>query len=157
MPTWESRTMRLEVPGRAAVRRTLLAGRRPCPAPPRAATALPLAVLATMPPQARADSGMGMRTADTPLGARDSALTVLNRLAYGARPGEVDRVASTGVLRWVDQQLSPGRDPARERLESQFEILHLDREELARRFVAAREARREQRAERADSTMPAAN
>src|SRR2546430_11968575 len=38
---------------------------------------------------------------------RDSALHALNRLAYGPRPGEVDRVAADGVMRWVDRQLSP--------------------------------------------------
>ena len=30
---------------------------------------------------------------------RDSALHALNRLAYGPRPGEVDRVAADGVMR----------------------------------------------------------
>src|SRR2546423_12995144 len=39
----------------------------------------------------------------------DSALHVLNRLAYGPRPGEADRVAADGVLRWIDRQLSPGK------------------------------------------------
>jgi uncharacterized protein (DUF1800 family) len=81
-----------------------------------------------------------------PLTARDSAMIVLNRLAYGPRPGDVERVASMGVNRWVQGQLAPGRDPSRERLEAGFEILRLDREELARRFIAAREARRERRA-----------
>src|SRR2546429_7466317 len=38
---------------------------------------------------------------------RDSALHALNRLAYGPRPGEVDRAAADGVMRWVDRQLSP--------------------------------------------------
>src|SRR6266702_926455 len=35
----------------------------------------------------------------------DSALHVLSRLAYGPRPGEVDRVAADGVMRWIDRQL----------------------------------------------------
>ena len=39
----------------------------------------------------------------TPL---DSARHVLNRLAYGATPGEIDAVAREGVLHWVD---SPAR------------------------------------------------
>ena len=38
---------------------------------------------------------------------RDSALHVLERLAYGPRPGEVARVAHLGIARWVDQQLHP--------------------------------------------------
>ena len=32
---------------------------------------------------------------------------VLNRLAFGARPGETDRVRATGVDRWIEQQLHP--------------------------------------------------
>src|SRR5256885_16072478 len=43
------------------------------------------------------------------LSPHDSALHVLNRLAYGPRPGEADRVAADGVLRWIDRQLSPGK------------------------------------------------
>jgi uncharacterized protein (DUF1800 family) len=123
---------------------------------PRVARAIAVlfAVLATCAARAGADSAMQARPRDTPSSARDSALIVLNRLAYGPRPGDMDRVASMGVLRWVDQQLSPKKDPARERLESQFEILRLDRGELARRFMEARQARRE---ERADPSMPAAN
>lgn len=79
-----------------------------------------------------------------PLTARDSALVALNRLAHGPRPGDLERVASAGVLRWVEAQLAPGRDLERERVEADFEILRLDREELARRFREARRARREQ-------------
>src|SRR5437667_305747 len=33
---------------------------------------------------------------------RDSAFHALNRLAYGPRPGEVERVAQEGVMRWID-------------------------------------------------------
>ena len=39
----------------------------------------------------------------------DSALHALNRLAYGPRPGEPDRVAATGVMRWIDGQLDPAQ------------------------------------------------
>ena len=84
------------------------------------------------------------------LSARDSARIVLNRLAYGPRPGDIDRVASMGVVRWIDAQLKPGKDPAREEVEKGFDILHLDREELASRFVNARMARR---AARSDPTV----
>jgi uncharacterized protein (DUF1800 family) len=39
------------------------------------------------------------------------ALHVLNRLAYGPRPGDVERVANMGVQRWIDQQLHPETIP----------------------------------------------
>jgi uncharacterized protein (DUF1800 family) len=37
---------------------------------------------------------------------------VLNRLAFGPRPGEVERVARAGVRRWIDEQLAlPSESP----------------------------------------------
>jgi len=79
------------------------------------------------------------------LSPRDSALHALNRLAYGPRPGEIDRVARIGVMRWIDQQLEPNRidNQPLEQRERQFEVLRLDRADLARRFVAAREERQQ--------------
>ena len=98
-------------------------------------------------PRALGDATMTRAVAGPALGARDSALIVLGRLAYGPRPGELERVASAGVMRWVNQQLAPGRDDARERLDAGFEILKLDREELAQRYLEACKARRAARAE----------
>jgi uncharacterized protein (DUF1800 family) len=43
--------------------------------------------------------------------ARAQALHVLNRLAFGPRPGDVERVADMGVQRWIDQQLHPETIP----------------------------------------------
>jgi uncharacterized protein (DUF1800 family) len=43
--------------------------------------------------------------------AQAQALHVLNRLAFGPRPGDVERVASMGVRRWIDQQLHPETIP----------------------------------------------
>ena len=57
---------------------------------------------------------------------RDSAFHVLNRLAYGAPPGLVDRIAREGVLPWIDRQLAVDRvdDPAlrRPRARSPFQV-----------------------------------
>ncbi|MCA1573730.1 MAG: DUF1800 domain-containing protein [Acidobacteria bacterium] len=36
-------------------------------------------------------------------------LHVLNRLGFGARPGDVERVKATGVERYIEQQLNPGK------------------------------------------------
>src|SRR5262249_22750235 len=38
-------------------------------------------------------------------GDRMLASHVLNRLAFGPRPGDVDRVVAMGVDRWIEQQL----------------------------------------------------
>ena len=42
-------------------------------------------------------------------GERALATHVLSRLAFGPRPGDVDRVAAMGVDRWIDEQLHPER------------------------------------------------
>src|SRR5438046_3800085 len=86
---------------------------------------------------------------------RDSALHVLNRLAYGPRPGEVDRVAADGVMRWIDRQLSPGKvdDGPLAAHERRFKILDYDAGELARIYVDAQRARREQKRAAATDSM----
>src|SRR5437016_9234814 len=55
----------------------------------------------------------GATSTDTNLTERQRALHVLNRLAFGPRPGDVDRVLSEGVDRWIDQQLHPEAIPDR--------------------------------------------
>jgi len=90
---------------------------------------------------------------------RDSALHALNRLAYGPRPGEVDSVARTGVMQWIERQLDfervpDGRLAERERA---FKLLDYDREELAQRYGDALRERREMQremAQRGDTTRP---
>src|SRR6266516_973153 len=90
------------------------------------------------------------------LSPRDSAVHALNRLAYGPRPGDVDRVAQGGVMSWIDQQLAPEHiDDARlaER-ERRFDLLSYSRDDLARLYLDAQRARRErQQAQRPDSMM----
>src|SRR5438477_6635652 len=82
--------------------------------------------------------------------AHDSALHALNRLAYGRRPGDVDSVARTGVMRWIERQLDPDRihDKALERRERDFKILGLDREDLAARYRDAQRERQRMQRER---------
>ena len=64
--------------------------------------------------------------AQAPMTSLDSARHVLNRLAYGALPGQAEAVAREGVLKWVDRQVgfTGIRDPALKDLESTFDILH---------------------------------
>ena len=88
-----------------------------------------------------------------PLTVRDSALHALNRLAYGPRPGEVERVAAVGVMRWIEQQLAPERidDAAMRRREREFEILRVDAGDLGRMYADALRERRSAMA-RGDTT-----
>jgi uncharacterized protein (DUF1800 family) len=43
----------------------------------------------------------------TELSADEAVLHALNRLAYGPRPGDVERVRRMGLAKWIEQQLNP--------------------------------------------------
>jgi len=43
----------------------------------------------------------------TELNADEAILHALGRLAYGPRPGDIERVKQMGLARWIDQQLNP--------------------------------------------------
>src|SRR6202011_2577663 len=55
------------------------------------------------PKQDRALKGLPI----TELTADEAILHAMNRLAYGPRPGDVDRVRQMGLAKWIDQQLAP--------------------------------------------------
>jgi uncharacterized protein (DUF1800 family) len=81
---------------------------------------------------------------------RDRAQHALDRLAFGARPGDVDRVLAIGVDRWIEQQLHPERiaDAALESRLAKYETLTWSSDEvmekIAMPFYEARRARKEQ-------------
>jgi len=78
---------------------------------------------------------------------RDSAAHALNRLAYGPRPGEIERVARAGVLRWIDAQLTPDKidDNDLARREREFAVLEYDRGDLATLYAEVQRARQERK------------
>src|SRR6266700_1492570 len=43
----------------------------------------------------------------TELNADEAILHALNRLAYGPRPGDIERVKQMGLAKWIEQQLNP--------------------------------------------------
>jgi len=43
----------------------------------------------------------------TELSADEAILHALNRLTYGPRPGDLERVRQLGLAKWIDQQLNP--------------------------------------------------
>ena len=113
--------------------------------------AAPLHFVLGAPPQLRArasapaaDTERAVISALTP---RDSALHALNRLAYGPRPGDIERVAALGVMKWIDRQLKP--DKIDDRLlaarEHQFTLLDYDRGKLARLYVEMQRERRDRK------------
>lgn len=68
----------------------------------------------------------------------------LNRLGYGPRPGDVQRIKEMGLAKWIDRQLHPEslNDSALEARLSRFSTLNMSSEALLERFprpaVAAR-------------------
>jgi uncharacterized protein (DUF1800 family) len=77
---------------------------------------------------------------------------VLSRIAYGPRPGDVERVREIGLSRYIDQQLNPGRlpDTGMSARLAGFDTLDMSTRELAERyFIPAMTQRRERQRERA--------
>jgi uncharacterized protein (DUF1800 family) len=76
------------------------------------------------------------------LSARDSALHVLQRFAYGPRPGEVEHVAQQGALVWFEDQLAfhERDDRALVARENGYRALALGPRDWAMNFVAMQEA-----------------
>ncbi|HVZ15517.1 MAG TPA: DUF1800 domain-containing protein [Terriglobales bacterium] len=52
-------------------------------------------------------TGKNGAPASNELSARQRAIHALNRLTFGPRPGDVDRVLAIGVDKWIDLQLHP--------------------------------------------------
>jgi uncharacterized protein (DUF1800 family) len=67
---------------------------------------------------------------------RKQAAHVLNRLAFGPRPGDVDHVMAIGVDNWIDQQLHPDKidDGALDARLSPFRTLRMNTHEMVENF-----------------------
>ena len=70
------------------------------------------------------------------LDERQAAAHLLDRLAYGPRPGDIDRVVEMGLETWVDQQIRGSLpDPEVDRRLSRLRSLELGLEEMAETYV----------------------
>ncbi|MCU0649186.1 MAG: DUF1800 domain-containing protein [Gemmatimonadaceae bacterium] len=80
---------------------------------------------------------------------------LLNRLAFGPRPGDVDRVRRTGADAWIDAQLVPAQvaDPATDRFVAQFPSLEKDGAALLAQYPPPGAALVRAAMLRGDSTM----
>ncbi len=99
---------------------------------------------AAVPPQA-AD--------DQPLTDRQKTIHVLDRLGYGPRPGDVERVAKMGLDRYIEQQLHPERidDSELESDLAKFDILTMDAADLYQTFRDEQQKQRERQREQAEA------
>ncbi len=87
---------------------------------------------------------------------------VLNRLGFGAAPGDVERVRSVGLSAYIDQQLQPARvdDSGMTARLAAFETLAKSTEEMAQQYylpaqMARRELQRQQAAQDPAGNDPA--
>jgi uncharacterized protein (DUF1800 family) len=83
--------------------------------------------------------------------ADQQALHVLNRAAFGPRPGELAKVRAMGVDAWIDQQLHPERvdDSALEQFLSNYKSFNYDQGDLVKQYA---ELQRERRQTKKDAT-----
>jgi len=67
---------------------------------------------------------------------RERAIHALNRLTFGPRPGDVDRVLAMGVDKWIAQQLQPGKidDSAVEARLAPYRTLRMTAWEMVENF-----------------------
>ena len=95
----------------------------------------------------------------TELSEDEAILHALNRLAYGPRPGDVERIKQIGLANWIDQQLHPESidDHAMEARLEQYPTLKMSSAQLIARYPPPKQAlKREQRRAQA-AARPAAS
>ena len=100
----------------------------PAPGPTSAARPAPV----NAPPRASGRLALPM----SPLTPDQQILHALNRLGYGPRPGDVERVRRIGVAAYVDEQLSPSSlaDPAVDQALLAYPVLARSAADLVREY-----------------------
>ena len=80
---------------------------------------------ALSPPAPRASIPSRLRLPASPLGPDQVILHALNRLGYGPRPGDVERVRRMGLAAYIERQLDPSGipDPAVEQALASYPVL----------------------------------
>jgi uncharacterized protein (DUF1800 family) len=106
-----------------------------------AAAAVPATAKDKKPKQDPALKGLPI----TELSADEAILHALNRLAYGPRPGDLERVRQMGLAKWIDQQLSPNSidDRALEARLSDYPTLHISTAKLMEEYPQPKQAEKQ--------------
>ncbi len=89
------------------------------------------------------------------LAADQQVIHVLNRLAFGARPGDVQKIRALGVDKWIDQQLHPEQidDQSIEAFLNHYDILREDQGQLLQEYAVAQRDRRLVKRQAGDTTQ----
>src|SRR5271154_1052093 len=71
-----------------------------------------------------------------PLTEEERAMHALNRLTFGPRPGDLERVQAIGVKKWVEMQLNPEQidDSLLEARLQSFPAMHMSQQDLIQAF-----------------------
>jgi len=79
----------------------------------------------------------------------------LNRLTFGARPGDAEKVRAMGVEKWIDAQLHPERidDPATDALVARYPVFAMASTDIIRDYNVVQQFQRQAKKSVADSTM----
>jgi uncharacterized protein (DUF1800 family) len=95
-----------------------------------------LLVAATLPTQFALGRKKDKPADATSMDAQKHAVHALNRLTYGPRPGDVERVTQIGVDKWIDLQLHPDKidDSALEARLAPFRTLSMGTKEIVENF-----------------------
>ncbi|WP_173021347.1 DUF1800 domain-containing protein [Lewinella sp. W8] len=76
--------------------------------------------------------------AEAGLTEREAAAHLLDRLAYGARPGEVDQLLEEGIENWLSEQLNPQEDRQLEaELRRKYPALGMTTQEIGKKYPSA--------------------
>jgi uncharacterized protein (DUF1800 family) len=89
----------------------------------------------------------------TELSADEAILHALNRLAYGPRPGDIERVRQMGLAKWIDQQLNPGSidDKVAEARLANFPTLRMSSSKLLAEYPQPKQAEKQAEARQAQA------
>ena len=87
------------------------------------------------------------------LAADQQIIQALNRLTFGPRPGDAQKVRAMGLDKWIDVQLHPERinNSSFEQFASRYDILNQDQSVALGEFAQARRERQMAKRDRADS------
>ena len=78
------------------------------------------------------------------LPADQQIMQALNRLTFGPRPGDIQKVRAIGLDKWIDEQLHPERidDAAMDAFGTKYSLLDQNQNDLLRDYAQLQQARR---------------
>src|ERR1700753_4243102 len=79
---------------------------------------------------------------------------VLNRLTFGARPGDAEKVRAMGVEKWIDVQLHPQRidDSAVDGLMSHYSVYNMKTDDIVKEYQDVQKLARQAKARAGSDT-----